>query len=92
MTKEEMKKHIENTSMTLENGIDDLPGELMKLDSEQIEIFEEVIDMDLYAWIDKKRKLPNFIIAYENKVIYCKWYFQASQIWNYLMEIYKDKS
>jgi len=85
---------IEERRISLPNGLDGIPGELVKLDTDELLIDGETCNITLYAWFDKKwvfkeRKCSNnFIVKYKHNILILDYYFEAAETYRYLIDKY----
>jgi hypothetical protein len=74
-------------------GFDKVPGRLMLLDSDEIDYENEVINIKIYAWYDKKtqNRANSFVISYRFNYIILDWHNEAVSVYEYLINKYEVK-
>ena len=71
-------------------GLDRFPGQLLFLDSDQINYENKIIDINLYAWYDKKsEKAKSFIISYRWNYIILDFHYEAVAVYENLVNKYE---
>ena len=71
-------------------GLDRFPGELLFLDSDELDYENDVIEMKLYAWYNKEStKANSFIISYHYNYIILDYHYEAVLVYQNLLNKYK---
>lgn len=91
LSKNEIENLIKERCMfNQDTGIDNFPGELLILDRDEI-LYEPdwKCTIKLYAWYDKDcDKNKSFIISYAHNYIILNWWFEASPVYEFLLNKY----
>jgi hypothetical protein len=95
MNDKDLMQTIKNQTVQLPNsGIDRFPGYFLRLDSDQLQIEDKVIDVYIEAWYDADRKnkyqksVNNFIVHYSHTYIIVDFFYEAKAVWDYLLKTY----
>jgi len=91
MNTKEIEKLIETRKIyNNQSGLDRFPGELLFLDSDEIDYEDDVIELRLYAWYNKKStRASSFIISYRSNYIILDFHYEAVLVYQNLLTKYK---